>query len=398
MKRFMTPKLMSKGIRRLMVIMAAAAMLAACGSSDEDASSEAETGAQTETGAADAAYSELQAEIDAVDPKRPESLGEIELGEYKGIAVDTQAAAEITDDDALLFIEENVLPYYLEETDEPAAEGLTVNIDFVGKMDGEEFSGGSAEGQTFVLGMGGYIDGFEDGIIGMTAGETKDVEVTFPEDYTEELAGKDAVFTITLNSVQKERVLDDKLANELNNECSTRDEYIEFVRSELQAQEDLSAEFVLYDNAVNAVIDGCAVLEPSEEAVNWRMDEMIVSDDNMLRNTYGIGLADYISVYGFTLDDYKESIRETCESQVRQYLVTEAVCDAEGLDATEEELENWAEANNVDMATVNETYDEDEINIRCRAWLAAKLIAENADVSYLTGEELAAETETAAAE
>ena len=372
----------------LVICAAAALMLAGCGGSESETQTEAASeGAETET--IDPAYEELKAEIEAVVPQKPEDLGEVELGEYMGIAVNAEAPAEISADDALLFIEENVLPNYLEETDEPAQEGYTVNIDFEGKIDGVAFEGGTAQGQTFVLGMGGYIDGFEAGIVGMTAGETRDIDVTFPEEYTEELAGKDAVFTITMNSVQKERVLDDALAHELNEDCDTRDEYIEFARRELQAQEDLNAQFQLYDDAIQQVIAGCPVVEPSEEAIDWRVDEMIVSDNNMLSTAYGISLADYISIYGYTLDDYRDSIRETCTEQIRQYLVTEAICDAEGLDATEEALNEWAEVNGVDMETVNAAYDEDESNIRCRAWLAAKLVVDNADVTYMTAEELA---------
>ena len=321
----------------LVICAAAALMLAGCGGSESETQTEAASeGAETET--IDPAYEELKAEIEAVVPQKPEDLGEVELGEYMGIAVNAEAPAEISADDALLFIEENVLPNYLEETDEPAQEGYTVNIDFEGKIDGVAFEGGTAQGQTFVLCMGGYIDGFEAGIVGMTAGETRDIDVTFPEEYTEELAGKDAVFTITMNSVQKERVLDDALAHELNEDCDTRDEYIEFARRELQAQEDLNAQFQLYDDAIQQVIAGCPVVEPSEEAIDWRVDEMIVSDNNMLSTAYGISLADYISIYGYTLDDYRDSIRETCTEQIRQYLVTEAICDAEGLDATEEAL------------------------------------------------------------
>ena len=382
--------------KALLACTLAAMMLAACGGQqDTEETAESVTEAQTETGdtgetgeTVDPAYEELQEEIAAVSPERPDSLGEVELGEYMGITVDTEAPAQISSDDALLFIEENVLPNYLEETDEPAQEGFTVNIDFVGKMDGVAFDGGTAEDQTFVLGNGGYIEGFESGIVGMKAGETRDINVTFPEEYTEELAGKDAVFTITMNSVQKERALDDTLAHELNADCDTRDEYIEFVRGELQSQEDMNAEFGLYDAAVEQVIAGSPLVEPSEDAVNWRMDEMILADNNMLSSAYGISLADYISIYGSDLDDYRDSIRETCEDQARQYLVTEAICDAEGLEATDEALEEWASVNGVTMEDVNAAYDADEAAIRCRAWLAARLVAENAQVNYMTGEEL----------
>uniref|UniRef100_UPI00255C02C0 hypothetical protein n=1 Tax=Barnesiella viscericola TaxID=397865 RepID=UPI00255C02C0 len=117
----------------LVICAAAALMLAGCGGSESETQTEAASeGAETET--IDPAYEELKAEIEAVVPQKPEDLGEVELGEYMGIAVNAEAPAEISADDALLFIEENVLPNYLEETNEPAQEGYTVNIDFEGKI------------------------------------------------------------------------------------------------------------------------------------------------------------------------------------------------------------------------------------------------------------------------
>ncbi len=378
----------------ILLLAAAALMLSACGGSSEGDTEEttAASAQQAAAGSMDPAYAAMAGEIAAVDPKRPDSLGEISLGEYKGIDIEAEEAAQVTNDEAIAFIETNILPYYLEETGEPAAEGDTVTIDFAGTMDGVAFDGGTAEGQTFVLGMGGYIDGFEDGIVGMKAGETKDVDVTFPEDYgNAELAGKPATFAITVSSVQNQRELDDELAQELNSECSTKEEYISFVRDVLQEEADNNAEYALYDNAVQAVIAGCSDLSPSEEAIDWRMDETIKSDDLMLQSTYGIGLADYLSMYGVTLDDYRDSIRENCTEQVRQYLVTEAICDAEGFEAGEAELEEWAAQNGVDMETVNATYDEEEAAIRCRAYLAAKFIADNGNVTYVSAEETEAE-------
>ena len=379
-----------RSMKVMLAILSAAAVLglSACGGKDAE-------GQQTETEASqaaggttvDPAYAAMAGEIAALDPEMPDSLGTAEIGEYRGLSVETTAADEVTEDDALSFIEVNVLPYYLGETDEPADYGDTVNIDYSGSVDGEKFEGGTAEAQTLVLGNGGYIDGFEDGMIGMKAGETKDINVTFPEDYNEELAGKDAVFTITMNSVQRQRELDDELASELNASCATREEYIAFVKDELQKQADSDAEFTLYDNAVRAAMDNCRVLEPSEEAVDWRIEERLIYHDDMLRSAYGLGLADYLSMSGVNLDDYRESIRESCADEARQYLLTETICEAEGLEATEENLAEWAEMNGVDMETVNETYDEDEAAVRCRAWLAARLIAEDATVSYVEADE-----------
>ena len=131
----------------ILLLAAAALMLSACGGSSEGDTEEttAASAQQAAAGSMDPAYAAMAGEIAAVDPKRPDSLGEISLGEYKGIDIEAEEAAQVTNDEAIAFIETNILPYYLEETGEPAAEGDTVTIDFAGTMDGVAFDGGTVE-------------------------------------------------------------------------------------------------------------------------------------------------------------------------------------------------------------------------------------------------------------
>ena len=145
------------------------------------------------------------------------NLGTAQLGEYKGVSVLVQST-EVTDEEVEEEIQKNLddNPDFV-EVDRPAEEGDTVNIDYKGTQDGVEFAGGTGEDTDLVLGSGDFIDGFEDGLIGAVKGETRELDLTFPEDYHEEaLAGQAVVFEVTVNAVKEEQaaVLDDAFASE----------------------------------------------------------------------------------------------------------------------------------------------------------------------------------------
>lgn len=125
----------------------------------------------------------------------------VTLGDYKGVTVE-KTIQSVTDEDVQNEID-NALANYPVEVDQAAKEGDTVNIDYVGKIDGEEFDGGSDQGADLKLGSGKFIDGFEDGLIGARKGETRTLNLTFPEDYTQDLAGKAVEFTVTVNAVKE---------------------------------------------------------------------------------------------------------------------------------------------------------------------------------------------------
>ena len=130
------------------------------------------------------------------------------------------------------------------EVDRPAEEGDTVNIDYKGTQDGVEFAGGTGEDTDLVLGSGDFIDGFEDGLIGAVKGETRELDLTFPEDYHEEaLAGQAVVFEVTVNAVKEEQaaVLDDAFVQRVS-DFDTVEEYREDIRSELQSDKEKTAE------------------------------------------------------------------------------------------------------------------------------------------------------------
>ena len=186
-----------------------------------------------------------------------ENLGTVELAEYKGVKVNVPAVM-VTDAEVESKINQ-VLSQNpkIEEVDRPAAEGDIVNIDYVGKQDGVEFAGGTGEGQDLTLGSGKMIDGFEDGLIGTKKGDKKELNLTFPEDYSEKaLAGQDVVFEVTVNAVKEKQsaVLDDAFVQSVS-DFKTVDEYRASVKEDLLKQKQQSADLQIQQYVLKNVVE-----------------------------------------------------------------------------------------------------------------------------------------------
>ena len=206
---------------------------------DAAAQSTADTTAQSST--TDAAAQSTAAPAEEA-PKRPEyrGLDFISLGDYKGLTAEVDPI-EITDEDIDERINQEIRNS--EEASETLTEGTVeegdiANIDFTGKKDGVAFDGGTAEGYDLEIGSGSFIDGFEDGLIGVAIGDTVDLNLTFPEQYgNADLAGQDVVFTVKVNSVSRAKDMDDELASLLSDgEAATVDEYREYVKGILEEE------------------------------------------------------------------------------------------------------------------------------------------------------------------
>ena len=168
---------------------------------------------------------------------------EVQLGDYKGLEIEKQSS-ELTDEEVQESIDHQLghLAEMVVKEDGAVEDGDTVNIDFDGYVDGEQFEGGQADGYDLEIGSGSFIPGFEEQLVGVKAGEEKDVNVTFPEEYhAEELAGKEATFKTKVNEIKFKDVpeLTDEIANELDAEANTVDEYKENLRKRLAEQKQL---------------------------------------------------------------------------------------------------------------------------------------------------------------
>ena len=252
---------------------------------------------------------------------------EVKLGAYKDLEVSVEVSKEVTDADVDARIERernNLAELVVKEG--AAAEGDTVVIDFVGTIDGVEFDGGKGDNFSLGLGSGQFIPGYEEQLVGHSAGETVDVVVTFPEDYqAADLAGKEAKFVTTIHEVKSKEVpaLDDELAKDIDEEVETLAELKEKYRKELaEAKEEA------YKDAVEA-----AAIEMIHEEVHRSVNEFL---GNMQRQ--GISPDMYFQITGTTQEDLHKQYEAEAESRTKTNLVVEAVAEAEGFEATEEEI------------------------------------------------------------
>ena len=279
--------------------------------------------------------SEEKVVLVAVTPVKPD----VEIEKYTGMKIEKYEYT-VTDADVEKDIEQTRERFAesVEVTDRPAQLGDVANIDFVGKTDGKEFEGGSAKGFDLTLGSGQFIAGFEDQVVGMNIGETKDIGVTFPEDYqAEELKGKPAVFTVTLNKLTGKNLpaLDDEFAKKLGSD--TVDAYKAKVRERLEKN---AASRALNDTE-NSIITEIAKVSKAEipEAMVEKQEEYSMQRMEYSLMYQGIRLDDYLKYVGQTRDEYKKNFEEEARRAVLHQLIVEKLIKELAIEATQEEID-----------------------------------------------------------
>lgn len=265
---------------------------------------------------------------------------EVKIGEYKGLeAVKTVKAVEDSAVDAEIdrMRERNARILTREGK---AENGDITDIDFEGFIDGTAFEGGKGEHFSLTLGSGQFIPGFEDQIVGHEAGEEFDVNVKFPEEYqAAELAGKDATFKVKLHEVKYKElpVADDEFAKDVS-EYDTIDELKASIRKNMEESNEKQAELEVENALVDKVIETLEGDIPAVMIEN-RIDEM-VRDLEYRLGQQGLRLEDYIKYTGGDEAKFREGFKDQADKQVKIRLALEAVADAEGIVATEEDFEN----------------------------------------------------------
>lgn len=267
---------------------------------------------------------------------------EVTLGDYKGIKLD-KVEYNVTVDDVQAEIDRarKQAGRRVEVTDRAVENGDIVNLDYSGSADGVKFDGGTAQGQELVIGSGSFIPGFEDGMVGMNVGETKDITVKFPENYhAENLAGKDAVFTVTVNKIEKEELpeLNDEFAKEVS-KFDTLDEYRADVEKRLTEENTRRADSENENKLVEAIVNNASVEIPScmiEHQLDHIVEEMRYRLSYMYR---GMKLEDYLKYTGGTIEELREARKADAERDVKTRLTLEAIVKAENLDVTDAEVE-----------------------------------------------------------
>ncbi len=264
---------------------------------------------------------------------------EVELGEYAGLTV-TKEAKNVNEADVDAEVKRMQDRNGRLLTREGAAEnGDTVDIDFEGFVDGKAFEGGKAEHYSLVLGSGSFIPGFEDQVVGHSAGEEFDVNVKFPEEYgAAELAGKDATFKIKLHEVKYKEMpaLDDDFAKDVS-EYDTLDELKDSIRNNIKTNLDKQAEQKVENDLMDQVIANMKADIP-DAMVDSRIDEL-VQDFEYRISQQGLKLADYLKYMGMNIEQFRAQFKEQADKQVKMRLAMEAIVAKEGITASDEEFE-----------------------------------------------------------
>ena len=267
---------------------------------------------------------------------------EVKLGDYRNLEVSVEVTKEVTDEevDAKVERERNNLAELVIKED-AAAEGDTVVIDFVGSVDGVEFDGGKGDNFSLELGSGQFIPDFEEQLVGSKAGDTVEVNVTFPENYqAEDLAGKDAKFVTTVHEVKAKEVpaLDDELAKDIEEEVETLDELKAKYRKELEAAKEIAYDDAVEGAALELAVANAEIVELPEEMVH---DEVHRAMNEFMGNMQRQGISPemYFQLTGTTEEDLHAQYVADADKRVKTNLVIEAIAKAEGFEASEEEIE-----------------------------------------------------------
>ncbi|MBP3949681.1 trigger factor [Bacillus suaedae] len=270
---------------------------------------------------------------------------EVQLGEYKGLEVeetDTTVTDEDVDAELKTLQERQAELVVLEEGSIEI--GDTAVFDFEGFVDGEAFEGGQADNYSLEIGSGQFIPGFEEQLVGLKAGEEKDVEVTFPEEYhAENLAGKAATFKVKVHDIKRKElpVLDDEFAKDVNEEVETLDELKASLKEKLQKDKEHQAEHQVRDTLVEKASEN-ATIDLPEAMVNTEVDRMLQEFEQRLQ-AQGMNLDMYFQFSGQDEEAMREQFKTDGEKRVRVNLTLEAIANAENLEASDEDVDKEIE-------------------------------------------------------
>ena len=378
-----------------MLIMCMAVSAAACGKSSDTEKTTTET-----TDTKDSEDSEKDSTD--TDTKETDSSGEnrlvsvkdvskyVTIGEYKGLEL-TRTSQSVTDDDVQAEINYNLEDNGTEVKDGTVENGDTVTINFTGTIDGKEFDGGSAEDYELVVGDGEMIDGFEDGIVGMKSGETKELDLTFPDDYYEEsVAGKAVVFKVTLQKFTRPAELTDEWVAE-NTEYKTVDEYRAAVKTQLEDTAVQTADYELYSDAWNKVQAASEIKDYPKEDVDAAKKSYQELNEKYVKDA-GMEMADFLESQGMSEEDYESECQQYAESKVEQNLIVQGIMDAEGLSIDDEETQKLKDdlIKEYGFASIDEmieTYGEQEVNESLALLRVERFIVDNANVTEVAGDD-----------
>ena len=374
------------------------------GNTTKDTNAATEAASETATGTESAtASAESEAGTEAAERPDYKALDYVTLGKYKGLEV-TLESADVTDEE----IDQQIVSDLsssdkMEEVKEGTVEsGDVANIDYEGKLNGEAFEGGTDKGYDLTIGSGSFIDGFEDGLIGKKIGETVDLNLTFPENYgSTELAGKDVVFTVTINSVKRAPELTDALVAEISDEYKTVEEYRNSIKEQLETQNKSDQHTQELNDLVAAAYENATVNDYPQEMIDYQL-ESVTSYYKSYAEQYGMEYADFLEQQvGMTEEEFVKQMTETVKKSLGQEMVLRAIAETENVEISDEKFQEKAseyaqQMGSTDVDAFIKQYGKSTIMASILQDEAVDILEKNAVVKNADGTlaETTAETET----
>lgn len=306
---------------------------------------------------------------------------EVKLGQYKGLEA-PKAEVKVAAADVNARLKEMAdRNSRLVSVERAVKKGDTADIDFEGFDNGVAFDGGKGENFDLEIGSGSFVPGFEEQLIGMKAGEEKDIDITFPENYTPELAGKPVVFHVKVNEVKVKEVpaVDDEFAKDVS-EFDTLKELKADIKKKMTAERTEAAQRAFEDVLMAKVTEGVEAEIP-HEMVELQAERMMEQFKQQLA-AQGIPFDQYLKMTGTTEADFRKQADGPAAEQVKMDLAVEAIIKAEGLEATDEdvenELKNVAEKYGMDLETVKKYLRPEDVKEQVIREKAVKIVADSA--------------------
>lgn len=288
---------------------------------------------------------------------------------YKELSVTVSEKQEVTDQDVddEIFQEASDSGLGEQIKEGIVKDGDTVNIDYVGKKDGKEFDGGSADGASLTIGSGTFIDGFEEGLIGKKVGDTVDLDLTFPEDYgAEDLAGQAVVFTVTINYIEGDPELNDDLADKLSDgEYKTLEELRKSVREDLEQKSQEEYERELYSAIFGQLVTTYQIEEYPQDFIDYYV-EVSMSQLKQQAEAESESLDDMLgAVYGTDTDSMKDYFKTYAESILQQRIILGAIAKKENITLSDDEFQSivqgYADQYGISAEELLSYYNEEDI-------------------------------------
>lgn len=292
--------------------------------------------------------------------------GDVKLGQYTGLTYKPESV-DVSDEEINAEFDSFVSSWksLTEVADRTVVQdGDVVDIDYAGYRDGVAFEGGTGSKKDLRIGSGAFIPGFEDALIGHEKGTTFDINVTFPEDYhNKDLAGVDAVFTITLKGLyyyKYPEVTDAFVAEKTDNKYATVDAYKENIKLQIKSKKEEAAELAKQDEVAKKAIENATFNVDLTEEMQRTLANLKNYNDTMYMNAFGVdGAGYYYIAYGMPSDQYEEYLRNMTEFSVKYEYVRSAIVEAERFEVTDEEIKELAEnlMKQSNLTDINALYD-----------------------------------------